>query len=349
MMRALVNVMILGCILLISACGQQPGQETLPDKVLVSEAPFPVSDETIDLAQYPLYIDPQSGIPMAPLGTDSLFQVDATLVEIPPGGQLPPERHLLEEVIYIVSGEGHTNMWVHPDEQPQHYSWSAGDLLSPSLNTWHQHVNTSSDTTARFLSVTTAPLARNQFNNDEYIFSSGFVFEDRWHMGITQEAKYKGPNTMDMISGHFLSDVQGRKLQEVDGRRGLNLRPDVGDMAGNRLMEIFVREYLSNEMGVPSDGDRHPWEKIYLALEGEGTAVLKRNGEPARVVNWKKGDLFVVEANEHHDMGPRFGSTPVSPYPRLMQLKAPGYFDRIGDAGETRRTYVTADDRLIVE
>ncbi len=168
-------------------------------------------------------------------------------------------------------------------------------------------------------------------------------------MGISQELKYKGPNTMDMISGHFVPDVQRRPLQEVDGRRGLNLRPDVGDMAGNRLMEVFVREYLSNEMGVPSDGDKHPWEKIYIGLEGEGTTVLKRSGEPARVVNWEKGDMFIAEANEHHDMGPRFGSTVTPPYPRLMQLKAPGYFDRIGDAGGNQRTYVTADDRLIVE
>ena len=350
-MKDMQNIFVVMAIFIfaISACDQNAGQASLSDKAVLSAPPFPVSDEAIDLSSYPVKHDPQLGVSTARLGEGKAYQLEVTLVEIPPGGHVPPTRHLAEEYVYIVAGEGYTTMWSRAGEKPFRYQWSAGDLLSPSLNAWHQHYNNATDQPARYLSVKTSPLLQNQFNNKEFLTSSNFVFEDRWQMGITQQPVYKSPDSMDMRAGHHVPNLPGREFPVVGGRWGMNLRPDVGDFVGNRLMEAFVREYRSNDKGVPSHGDRHPWEKIYLGLEGEGMAILKPDDGPAKVVNWRKGDLFFVDGNEHHDIGPRFGSVPEPPYPRIMQMKAPGYFDRIGNAGKTVYTRVTEDDEIFVE
>ena len=106
-------------------------------------------DDIIRLADYPLILDDELGVRTAQVGVGRLHQVDATLIEIPPGGRLPAHRHLAEEIIYIVSGSGYTNMWVQTEDSLHRYDWDAGDLISPSLNTWHQHFNPSADIAAR--------------------------------------------------------------------------------------------------------------------------------------------------------------------------------------------------------
>jgi quercetin dioxygenase-like cupin family protein len=124
---------------------------------------IPLSDETIKLDTYPVKLNKEEGASFAQLGEGRLQQVDATLVEIPPGGQLPPHRHMAEEILYIISGEGYTTMWPRKDANKERYDWVAGDLLSPSLNAWHQHVNASPDTPARYISITTTPVSKNLF------------------------------------------------------------------------------------------------------------------------------------------------------------------------------------------
>jgi len=348
-MKAVYSIITGMFVLTLCGMASNVDAQESSTKMPITNPPFPVADEAIDLATYPVKPDPKLGIATAQLGVGKIYQLEVTLVEIPPGGQVPPVRHLAEGYIYIVAGEGYTTMWRTPGEKPQRYNWKAGDLLSPSLNVWHQQFNTNSNTPARYVSLTTIPLSKNMFYNEESITSSDLMFDERWQQGVTQKPEYKAADSMDMKAGHLVPDLPGIKLQEVGGRWGMNLRPDEGDLAGNRLMEAFVRDYHSNDTGVPSHGDRHPWEKVYLGLEGEGSAILKPIDGPAKVVNWKKGELFFVEGYEHHDIGPRFGAVPKPPYPRIMQMKAPGYFDDIGVVGETEYTKISKEGELTIE
>ena len=292
-----------------------------------------LADETINPDDHTVQYDPDAGIATARLGVGRLYQTDLTLVEIPPGGRSQPDKHLFEEMIYIVAGEGYTTMWVGSEEQPKRYQWSAGDLISPSLNAWHQHFNSSSTESVRFISLTTEPLTNNLFHDPEFVSSSDYVFEDHWHKGVNQQAEYifpdvkDGRNNIDMRSGHLFSDLPHRKMkQRRSNVLGINTRPS-GDFAGNQILELSIREY--------HDAERHPSvyprETIIVILAGEGSTILQKRDEMERRIDWQAGDLFIVEANEHFDNGSRIDAKMKSPYPRILMLKPAGYFIGVGN------------------
>jgi quercetin dioxygenase-like cupin family protein len=315
---------VLGVVITLMMVGGVPG-------VLGQQA-----SEAIKLAQYPVKPDKEFGASIARIGEGRLHQLDATLVEIPPGGQLAPHRHLAEEIMYIVAGKGQTLMWNREGGKKELYEWKAGDLLSPSLNAWHQHVNTS-DTPARYISFTTSPVALNLFHDPAFLSSSEFIFEDRWQQGITQKPEYtpeggfESSTVVRMRVGHLLPDIVGRELrQRRKGAWGITITPE-GDLAGNHLLEMEVREKKAGEF---TDDEahmhRHPWEVAYVVLDGAGYSNLQREGEPKRVLNWQKGDMYIVEANEFHDNRPKDSATT-----RYLQVKVSGYFHGVGNVGQT--------------
>lgn len=284
--------------------------------------------ETFRLKQHPVKFDKELGAATARIGEGRLQQIDATLVEIPPGGKLSAHRHLAEEMIYIVSGQGYTLMWNRSEGKKERYEWAEGDLLSPSLNAWHQHFNGSSDTPARYLSMTTSPLTENIFKNSSFLSSTDFSFAERWEKSVEQKPEYvgnatTGSQTVQMNVGHLLPNLRNRKMKDRGiGMSGITILPE-GDMAGNQLLEMEVREYTSGD--AVGHYHRHLWEVVYYVLKGEGYSVLQREGEPERRIEWSEGDLFIVEANEYHDHRPRGGAGA-----SRLQVKASGYFRRVG-------------------
>jgi quercetin dioxygenase-like cupin family protein len=292
-------------------------------------------DDIARLADYPLILDEELGVSTAQIGVGRLHQVDATLIEIPPGGQSPAHRHLAEEIIYIVSGGGHTNMWVGTEDSTHRYDWDAGDLLSPSLNTWHQHFNSSVDVAARYLSITTAPITQNIFPGHDFLSSSDFVFTERWEQGISQQPEYtpeggfESSYVVRMLVGHQLPDLPDRKLkQRRQGAWGITIAPE-GDLAGNRVLEMEVREKDGEEFtDEQAHLHHHPWEVIYVVLDGKGYSNMRREGEALRRVNWQEGDLFIVEANEYHD-----NRAQPNARTRYLQVKGAGYFHGVGNVG----------------
>ena len=296
---------------------------------------MPSRDDIIRVVDHPVTLDDELGALTAQIGVGRLHQVDATLIEIPPGGRLPPHRHLAEEIIYVISGSGYTNMWIHTEDKIERYDWDAGDLLSPSLNTWHQHFNPSADLAARYLSITTAPITRNIIPGDDFLSSSDFVFTERWEQGISQQPEYtpeggfESSHVVRMLVGHQLPDLPDRKLrQRRQGAWGITIVPE-GDLAGNHVLEMEVREKDGEEFtDEQAHLHQHPWEVIYIVLDGKGYSNMRREGEPLRRVNWQKGDLFIVEANEYHD-----NRAQPNARTRYLQVKAAGYFHGVGNVG----------------
>lgn len=67
----------------------------------------------------------------------------AYICEIPPGGELNPEKHIFEEILCVLEGQGATEVW-QENGVKNFFEWQHGSLFSPPLNTWHKLINGSS-------------------------------------------------------------------------------------------------------------------------------------------------------------------------------------------------------------
>lgn len=90
--------------------------------------------------------------------------VDVYMQFIPPGSRSGKHRHLAEECLYVVEGEGYdlhqdcdveitdTYHW-KPQDEVQRFDWEAGDIIYVPPNTIHQHVNANPDKPVRLISA----------------------------------------------------------------------------------------------------------------------------------------------------------------------------------------------------
>ncbi len=90
--------------------------------------------------------------------------VDAYMQIIPPGSHSGRHRHLAEECLYVVEGQGYdlhqdcdveitdTYHWT-PQAEIKRYDWQAGDVIYVPPNTIHQHFNASPDRPVRLISA----------------------------------------------------------------------------------------------------------------------------------------------------------------------------------------------------
>ena len=104
---------------------------------------------------------------------------DAYICEIPKGGNLKPHRQLYEEIVLIASGRGATTIWY--DGTPKRtFEWERGSVFAIPLNAWHQHFNASGGEPARYIALTSAPVAFELYRDPEFIFNTNYMFKDRF-------------------------------------------------------------------------------------------------------------------------------------------------------------------------
>src|SRR6202000_1988692 len=64
--------------------------------------------------------------------------------EVAGAGAPHPEKHLYEEIYFVVEGRGTTEVWLDADSKRHVFEWQKGSLFSIPVNAMHRIVNASS-------------------------------------------------------------------------------------------------------------------------------------------------------------------------------------------------------------
>lgn len=211
---------------------------------------------------------------------------DLYLCRIPAGGSLLPQRHLYEELIYIVRGTGSASVWYQSGSKAG-FEWGAGSLFAIPLNAHYQLHNASGTKDALFVASTTAPIMMNLVHNEEFIFANDFEFRDR----------FSGTEDYFTVAG------------SATGRRGwqTNLVPDIrrferqvwpergtGTNMNFDLADSTLCAHISQFPPFTyKKAHRHGPGAHVIILEGTGYSLLWPDGNEPQRVNWKPNSIIV--------------------------------------------------------
>ena len=108
------------------------------------------------------------GIAIQLLGTEGMYGL--YVVEVPGAGALNAERHMYEEIYYVVEGRGTTEVWQPSRPKKLTFEWGTGSLFAIPLNAMHRIVNATSSP-ALLLAATTAPNVVNIIRDDDFVLN----------------------------------------------------------------------------------------------------------------------------------------------------------------------------------
>ncbi|HXG35394.1 MAG TPA: cupin domain-containing protein [Dehalococcoidia bacterium] len=226
---------------------------------------------------------------------------DGYVCEIQPGATLPPQRHMFEELIFVLEGRGSTTVW-YEDGQKRTVQWRRGSLFAVPLNAWHQHANGSPKESARYFAVTSAPLMIQLFHSREFIFDNPYVFQERFNgqddFFSTEGKLYPGR----VWECNFIPDVASFELMEWKER---------GAGGGNVMFEIAEGALIAHisefPVGTYKKAHRHGPGAHVTIISGSGYSLMwPENGERIRI-DWQPGSVLVPPNDwfhQHFNTGP---------------------------------------------
>jgi quercetin dioxygenase-like cupin family protein len=216
--------------------------------------------------------------------------VNGYVCELPPGGQTDPQRHLYEEVVYVLSGRGSTT--ITTDEGQRHsFEWGTGSVFALPLNTRYQHYNTSGREAARFGAITNLPLVFNVFHNDRFIWDNPFGFAER----LGEEKFFKGdgefiavrPGRHQWVT-NFVPDLPNFKLEGWE-KRGVG-SANIKFILADGTMHAHMSELA---VGTYKKAHRHGPDFHIFPVTGHGYSLLWYEGEQDyRRIDWEHGWVY---------------------------------------------------------
>ena len=221
------------------------------------------------------------------------------LCELPPGGATSPQRHLFEEVMYVLDGQG-SAVVERVNGERRSFEWGRGSLFSLPLNMTYRLFNASGLRPARIASLTNLPMVMKQFRSEAFVFGTPFEFEDRWG----EERYYRGEGTFiptreqrHMWEANFVPDLIGFDKLTDSPHRGAGSR-NIQFVLGETTMAAHISEV---GVGQYKMAHIHGSGTHILQLGDEGYSLYWRDGDREyRRVDWKYGMLHSPGEREWH-------------------------------------------------
>jgi quercetin dioxygenase-like cupin family protein len=220
------------------------------------------------------------------------------LYDIPPGGSTSPQRHLYEDVFYVLEGRGSTQVEL-ADGRTHTFEWAPRSLFAVPVNAKHRHFNGSGKERALLVTTTDMPLAMNLFHNEEFIFDNDFDFLER----AGKEKYYTGEGDLitvrpgnHMWETNFVPDLASIELKAWGdrGAGGTNIMFVLADST----MHAHISEM---PVGTYKKGHRHGPGFHVMCVTGHGYSMLWFEGEQDFTrIDWRHGVVFPPADRQFH-------------------------------------------------
>ena len=218
--------------------------------------------------------------------------------DIPPAGSTTPQRHLYEEVVYVLEGTGSTQLEFRNGER-RSFEWGERSMFAIPLNASYRHFNSSGRTRALLSSSTNLPLVMNTFYNEEFVFDTKYDFNER----LGREGHYTGEGDLTMVrpgnnmwETNFVPDLEAIELKPW-GERGGN-STNIMFILANGLMHAHISEM---PVGTYKKAHRHGPGLHVMCVSGTGYSLLWFEGDKDfRRIDWKHGLMFPPADQQFH-------------------------------------------------
>jgi len=237
------------------------------------------------------------------------------VAEIPPGSALTAERHLYEEVICILEGQGAAEIWQDGGKK-QVFEWGPWSLFAPPLNTWHRLVNGGREP-VKFLAVTNAPLMMDVMHNEDFIFDCPYNFSDRYAGAdgyFSQGLKRYESGMQHIWETNFIADIQSAHLDKRE-EKGAGVSLTQFELAGNSLIGHLAQW----PAGRYHKAHYHGPGAILLGLQSSGYVLLwskelgthpfaTGHADEVVEVKWQAGSVYCPPGgwfHQHFNTGPK--------------------------------------------
>ncbi|HLQ34562.1 MAG TPA: cupin domain-containing protein [Chloroflexota bacterium] len=275
---------------------------------------------------------------------------EARVTEIKPGETLPAYKLAIDEVVYVVSGRGVTNVWSDEAPTPRSFEWQDHAMFLIPNNHQRQFANMQGDKTVRLLHYSYLPLAMSVVPDPDFFLDNPYTPAGESKQDFYSEAKIVseggeglrwGNNAQRKRAywyGNFFPDMRAwDKLQDLQHRG-----------AGGKSVTIqFAGSDMSCHMSVFPPGTykkahRHGPGRVIVIPGGEGYSLMWQEGEERVIVPWQEAALFVPPTRWFHQHF-NLGSEPA----RYLALHPPvqfyGHAEKVEDRVKDTIEYVKED------
>ena len=237
---------------------------------------------------------------------------DCYVCEIPPGGQLAPQRQLFEEMIYVLDGRGSTTVSNEAGVKLS-FEWKAGAIFAIPLNTLHQHFNGSGTAPARFVAVTNGPPLINAYGDTDFVFNTAYDFKNRF-AGESNYFANGGEQKGLLLDTNFVADAINLPLISAKerGAGGGHIRFSMAKGSMNSHISQFPTATYKK-------AHAHGPGAHVIIMSGSGYSLMGPDEESLNRYDWAEG-CMIVPPNMWFHQHFNTGTTPA----RYLAFKAEG-------------------------
>ncbi len=215
------------------------------------------------------------------------------LLALPPSGTSTPQRHLFDEVFYVLSGAGQITVEL-ADGRQKAFDLRPRGLFAPPLNARYRIVNVSQQEPMRLACANNLRILMNIFHDETFFFDNPFAFPER------QRDCGNGPIDRNPQKTGFVPDLGTAAMMPATGSARSQLLLNESSL-GSQLCEIAAN---TDEGALCSDAGLHG-----LCIQGTGHTLLESGGKsPFERIDWKPGLCFALPEHaihRHVNTGPR--------------------------------------------